>query len=78
LFDPQAQAGVKDQAHQRLGWTGWTFDEHLFPNHTEFLLWCKSLGLINTLNVHPASGIQPWEADYPVSRHGRIPFVCFS
>ncbi len=25
---------------------------------------CKSMGLKNTLNVHPASGFQPWEAKY--------------
>jgi alpha-glucosidase (family GH31 glycosyl hydrolase) len=46
------------------GWTGFTFDEHLFPNHTDFFLWCKAMGLKNTLNVHPASGMQPWEEKF--------------
>ena len=45
-----------DQAGQRAGWTGFTFDEHLFPDHQRFLQWCKQLGLKNTLNLHPASG----------------------
>ena len=47
---------TKDQAGERAGWTGFTFDEHLFPYHQKFLQWCKQLGLKNTLNVHPASG----------------------
>jgi len=64
-FYSQAQAGVVDQAGEAIGWSGFTFDDGLFANHTEFLLWCKSMGLINTLNVHPASGIQPWEEKYP-------------
>ncbi|CAF4352174.1 unnamed protein product [Rotaria sp. Silwood2] len=56
--------GTRDQAGQGIGWTGFTFDEHLFPNHQKFLQWCKQLGLKNTLNLHPASGIQPWEEKY--------------
>ncbi|CAM2719738.1 unnamed protein product [Rotaria socialis] len=56
--------GTKDQAGLDIGWTGFTFDDHLFPNHQKFLQWCKQLGLKNTLNLHPASGIQPWEEKY--------------
>ena len=48
--------GTRDQAGQNIGWSGFTFDQHLFPDHTKFLQWCKQLGLKNTLNVHPASG----------------------
>lgn len=48
--------GTKDQAGQHLGWSGFTFDQHLFPYHEKFLQWCKQLGLKNTLNLHPASG----------------------
>ena len=59
-----ASRGVQDQAGEQIGWSGFTFDAHLFANHTEFLRWCKTLGLRNTLNVHPASGIQPWEETY--------------
>jgi alpha-glucosidase (family GH31 glycosyl hydrolase) len=47
---------TKDQAGLRAGWTGFTFDKHLFPDHRKFLQWCKQLGLKNTLNLHPESG----------------------
>ena len=65
-FYKQANRGVRDQAGEQIGWSGFTFDPHLFVNHTQFLVWCKTLGLRNTLNVHPASGIQPWEETYEV------------
>ena len=55
---------VKDQAGERRGWTGFTWDKHLFPDATKYLAWCKSRGLKNTLNLHPASGVQPWEDKY--------------
>ena len=55
-FYKLARSGKKDQAGQSIGWTGFTFDEHLFPNHQKFFQWCKQLGLKNTLNLHPASG----------------------
>jgi len=63
-FYKQASQGKKDQAGESIGWSGFTFDKHLFPDHQHFLAWCKQLGLKNTLNVHPASGIQPWEEKY--------------
>ena len=47
---------TQDPAGQILGWTGFTFDKHLFPDHPHFLQWYKQLGLRNTLSVHPASG----------------------
>ncbi|CAF3801438.1 unnamed protein product [Rotaria sordida] len=55
---------TQDQADQEIGWTGYTFDKHLFPNPVKFFQWCKQLGLKNALNLHPASGIQPWEEKY--------------
>jgi alpha-glucosidase (family GH31 glycosyl hydrolase) len=64
-FYKQANAGKRDQAGLPIGWTGFTFDDHLFVDHQDFLKWCKQYGLKNTLNLHPASGIQPWEATYP-------------
>jgi len=63
-FYKQANAGVHDQSGQPIGWSGFTYDEHLFVNPAAFLKWCKELGLRNTLNLHPASGIQPWEDTY--------------
>ena len=63
-FYKEASEGKKDQAGQSIGWTGFTWDKHLFPDPVAFLDWCKANGLHNTLNLHPASGIQPWEEKY--------------
>lgn len=63
-FYKEAAEGKKDQAGQTIGWTGFTWDSNLFPNPKGFLDWCKAQGLKNTLNLHPASGIQPWEEKY--------------
>lgn len=38
-FYKQADSGVKDQAGQRIGWTGFSWDRHLFPNPKKFLDW---------------------------------------
>ena len=64
-FYKLANEGKQDQAGENIGWSGFTFDQHLFVNYSQFLHWCKTLGLRNTLNLHPASGIQPWEETYP-------------
>ncbi|KAH3746121.1 glycoside hydrolase [Pelomyxa schiedti] len=60
----EADQGVKDQAGETIGWTGYTWDDHLFPHPEQFTAWCKQKGLKNTLNLHPASGVQPWEDKY--------------
>src|SRR5262249_25057626 len=57
-FYKEAAEGKKDQAGQPVGWTGYTWDSHLFPTPDGFLAYCKQLGLRNTLNLHPASGVQ--------------------
>ena len=54
-----------DQAHQRLGWTGYTWNPLLFPDPKAFLTHIHDQGLKATLNLHPASGVQPWEKAYP-------------
>ncbi|MCK4306221.1 MAG: DUF5110 domain-containing protein, partial [Candidatus Eisenbacteria sp.] len=56
---------TRDQAGQRLGWSGYTWDRTLFPDPEEFLAWCEAKGLKTPLNLHPASGVQPHEARYP-------------
>lgn len=63
-FYKEANAGKKDQAGMTIGWSGYTWDAHLFPDPDGFMAWCKARGLKNTLNLHPASGMQPWEAKY--------------
>ena len=57
--------GAKDQSGQTLGWTGYTWNKYLFPDPPAFLKKLHEEGLKVTLNLHPASGIQPWEQAYP-------------
>jgi alpha-glucosidase (family GH31 glycosyl hydrolase) len=57
--------GETDQAGQRLGWTGYTWNKLLFPDPDDFLKKIHQEGLKITMNLHPASGIQPWEQAYP-------------
>jgi len=57
--------GETDQAHEGLGWSGYTWNKMLFPDPEDFLAKLHSEGLKTTLNLHPASGIQPWEQAYP-------------
>jgi alpha-glucosidase (family GH31 glycosyl hydrolase) len=54
-----------DQSGQSLGWTGYTWNHVLFPDPGAFLSHLHAMGLKVTLNLHPASGIQPWEKAYP-------------
>jgi len=62
----QLQAmGETDQAGQTLGWTGYTWNKLLFPDPDAFLKNLHDEGLKVTLNLHPASGIEPWEKAYP-------------
>lgn len=46
------------------GWTGYTWDEKLFPDYKRFLKNLKARGLATTLNLHPADGIRAFEAQY--------------
>lgn len=56
--------GGTDQAGQPKGWTGYTWDKNLFPDAKQFLTWLHEKGIAVTLNLHPASGVQPWEESY--------------
>lgn len=47
------------------GWSGYTWDNTLFPDPKDFLTELHDDGLKVTLNLHPASGVQPWEKAYP-------------
>jgi alpha-glucosidase len=62
----QLQAmGERDQSGEGLGWTGYTWNKMLFPDPDAFLKNLHEEGLKVTLNMHPASGVQPWEKAYP-------------
>ena len=60
-----AAAGEVDQSKHYLGWTGYTWDQVRFPDPDQFLQKIHAEGLKATLNLHPASGIEPWEKAYP-------------
>ncbi|MGA2205893.1 MAG: TIM-barrel domain-containing protein [Terracidiphilus sp.] len=66
MSDEQLRAmGAVDQSGQMLGWTGYTWNKVLFPDPDAFLKKIHDDGLKVTMNLHPASGIQPWEQSYP-------------
>ncbi len=64
-FELRWEGQPKDQAGQSLGWTGYTWDRAYFPDPEAFLGWVHAQGLRTTMNLHPASGIQPHEVQYP-------------
>lgn len=55
---------AKDEYGQRIGWTGYTWQKQLFPNPKNFIEWTNRENLMTALNLHPASGIQPYEEVY--------------
>jgi len=55
---------VLDEFGQRIGWTGYSWQKELFPNPEKFLSELHALGCKTSLNLHPASGIQPYEDCY--------------
>ena len=46
------------------GWTGYSWNTELFPDHRELLSWLKANGFHVTMNVHPSQGIRPFEDCY--------------
>ena len=55
---------VRDEAGQKVGWTGYTWQHELFPSPADFLEDLHALGFKSALNLHPASGITPLEDCY--------------
>lgn len=54
-----------DASGHNKGWTGYSWNRLLFPEPESFLAKLHAAGLRTSLNLHPASGIQPWEDRYP-------------
>ncbi|MBN1265131.1 MAG: DUF5110 domain-containing protein [Anaerolineales bacterium] len=47
------------------GWTGYTWNHNLFPDPQDTLQQLHGLGLLVSLNLHPAEGVHPHEEAYP-------------
>ncbi len=47
-----------------IGWTGYTWNDKLFPDHQAFLAELHNRGLATTLNVHPRDGVRAFEKPY--------------
>lgn len=47
------------------GWTGYTWNEELFPDHVQMLRELHKKGMRVTLNLHPADGVRAHEKAYP-------------
>ncbi len=46
------------------GWTGYTWNEALFPDHKQFMDWLHQHNLKVSLNLHPADGVRGFEKQY--------------
>ncbi len=64
-FSELAGNDKQDASGHKLGWTGYTWNKLLFPDPDLFLAGVHAEGLKATVNLHPASGVQPWEERYP-------------
>ena len=55
------------------GWTGWDWNEGLFPDYRQFLAYLDEQGVKTTMNLHPADGVRPYEHKYTefLQRYGR-------
>lgn len=59
------EKGLDDEAHGGTdGWTGYTWNEMLFPDHVALLKELHDRGMRTTLNLHPALGIRWYEKPY--------------
>lgn len=62
---PLGEVDQSGQTGDPIGWTGYTWNNYLFPDPDQFLKHLHEQGLKATLIVHAASGIEPWEKAYP-------------
>ncbi|MBE0698880.1 MAG: DUF5110 domain-containing protein, partial [Anaerolineaceae bacterium] len=56
---------ITKTGNQSSGWTGYTWNQDLFPNPTALLGKLHEKGLKVALNLHPADGIHSHEESYP-------------
>ena len=55
---------LTDEDKKRIGWTGYSWNTKLFPDHRSFLTELHRRNLKATLNLHPADGIRYYEDMY--------------
>ena len=55
---------VKPTIIQGPGWTGYTFEESLFPDYKAFFKNLKNRNLAITMNLHPHDGVRYFEKQY--------------
>ena len=55
---------IVETGNESTGWTGYTWNPKLFPDPQSFISEIHKLGLKTALNLHPASGVYPHEAQY--------------
>ena len=55
------------------GWTGWDWNESIFPDYRKFLAYLDEQGVKTTMNLHPADGVRPYEKKYGefMQRYGK-------
>ncbi len=64
MWNDDVFTGYQDQSGQTLGCTGYTWKEDFFPKPENLLQDLHNYGVKTSLNIHPASGIQPYEEPY--------------
>ena len=80
-FGPDAKPGKARSKEELIynhllpGWTGYTWNTELFPDHKELLSWLHDNGFKVPLNVHPSQGIRFFENAYEAAcrRLGKDP-----
>ena len=55
---------ITETGNASSGWTGYTWNRELFPDPHGFIAWLHEQGLRTALNLHPAEGVWPHEAQY--------------
>ena len=46
------------------GWTGWDWNESIFPDYKKLLAYLDEQGVKTTMNLYPADGVRPYEKKY--------------
>ena len=55
---------ITETGNRSTGWTGYTWNKKLFPDPQGMIDFMHEKGLRTTLNLHPAEGVHPHEAQY--------------